>query len=350
MTIPRVDKDLQVFLLMVFLALVALVAFWSVFDMVVLGASLAVVLLPLHHRLTRHVRPVFSATLITTGIFLAIAGVAYATMLVLQANTGVLTTIFSTIGSWLGNPATHPEAFGVPLGRDTLSAWLATGESLFLNYWTTIMENIRFFVFKGFIFFLALFALLLKGEYIKDQIFRQLPSPVKRYCVQLEPVTIDTLYVIYIVQIAIAVLTFFIAIPVFYFLGYGDIFFYSFLAAFCELIPILGSSVAFIILGAYALALGDMRGVLILFIFGYIVVSALPEIYVRPVLVGRRVKIHPVIMFVGLIGGLLTMGLAGFVLGPLIIVLLMKSYRIWTDDRRETQESLDSSRPEDNGA
>ena len=57
----------------------------------------------------------------------------------------------------------------------------------------------------------------------------------------------------------------------------------------------------------------------------------------RPVLVGRRVKIHPLIMFVGLIGGLLTMGIAGFVLGPLIIVLLMKSYRIWTDDRKGAQ-------------
>ena len=81
---------------------------------------------------------------------------------------------------------------------------------------------------------------------------------MKRYWDQLTPVTIDTLYVIYIVQIAIAVLTFFIAIPVFYLLGYGNILFYSFLAAFCEAIPILGSSVAFIIIGAYALAHGRL--------------------------------------------------------------------------------------------
>jgi predicted PurR-regulated permease PerM len=148
--------------------------------------------------------------------------------------------------------------------------------------------------------------------------------------------------VIYIVQFAIAALTFVISLPVFYLLGYGNILFYSFLAAFCELIPILGSSVAFIIVGAYSLALGDLRGLLIMVILGYIVVSALPEIYIRPVLVGRRVKINPVIMFVGLIGGLLTLGLAGFVLGPLIIVLVMKSYRIWTDERKGSKELQDA--------
>ena len=163
-------------------------------------------------------------------------------------------------------------------------AWLARGNALFVNYWTTIVNNLLLVVFKGLVFFLSFFLLLLKGTEIRDRIFRHLPQPVKSYCDQLVPVTIDTLYVIYIVQFAIAALTFFIAIPVFYLLGYGNILFYSFFAAFCEIIPILGSSVAFIIVGAYALALGDLRGLLIMVILGYIVVSALPEIYIRPVL------------------------------------------------------------------
>ena len=73
-------------------------------------------------------------------------------------------------------------------------------------------------------------------------------------------ITFDTLHVIYVAQFAIAVLTFFISLPVFYLLGYGNILFYSFLAAFCELIPVFGSTVAFIIIGAYALAMGRSPG------------------------------------------------------------------------------------------
>ena len=60
-------------------------------------------------------------------------------------------------------------------------------------------------------------------------------------------------------------------------------------------------------------------------------------------------RIHPVIMFVGLIGGLLTMGLAGFVLGPLIIVLLMRSDRIRTDDRKGVQGMPGERAGEDSG-
>ena len=65
----------------------------------------------------------------------------------------------------------------------------------------------------------------------------------------------------------------------------------------------------------------------------------MPEIFIRPVLVGRRVKINPVIMFVGIIGGLLTMGLAGFVLGPVIVVLLITSYRMYIQDRKDRAEA-----------
>jgi predicted PurR-regulated permease PerM len=51
------------------------------------------------------------------------------------------------------------------------------------------------------------------------------------------------------------------------------------------------------------------------------------------------VKIHPVIMFIGIISGILTMGLAGFVLGPLIIVLIITSYRMYVQERKERDES-----------
>jgi predicted PurR-regulated permease PerM len=332
------DREYYPFFAVVFLTVVALVIFWPLFDMAVIGGSLAVVLMPVHNRLSRSTRPSISAAAITLGLLVVFAVVAYATLLILRANTGLIDQIFTTIGSWLANPSTQPGAFGFTLSKDTLEVWLAKGNALFVNYWTTLAANLLLVAFKGIVLFLSFFFLLLKGTAIKERIFRHLPGPVKCYCDQLTPVTVDTLYVIYIVQFAIAALTFFIAIPVFYLLGYGNIFFYSFLAAFCELIPILGSSVAFLIVGAYALALGDLRGLLIMIILGYVVVSALPEIYIRPVLVGRRVKINPVIMFIGLIGGLLTLGLAGFVLGPLIIVLVMRSYRIWTDERKSAHE------------
>jgi predicted PurR-regulated permease PerM len=153
---------------------------------------------------------------------------------------------------------------------------------------------------------------------------------------------VDTLYAIYVVLVAIAALTFVIAIPVFWVLGYGHILFYSFLCAICELIPVLGSSVVFIFLGTYALSIGDITGVLILFFFGYICVAALPEIFVRPVLMGRRLKLHPLLMLIGFIGGIIALGMVGFVIGPVIIVLLMDIYRLLFEEKKEPENPAES--------
>jgi len=332
---PLRSSDLFPVAVIVGITLVAFVVFWSVVDMFLLGASLAIVLMPLHDRLSMRVRPIISATLITGGVLLIVVASSLITLQVLVSNADTLTSVFGTIGAWLNDPATNPLSYGVPFSKTTLSASLAEATALFVDYQKTLIAFLPIILFKMFVFFFSLYALLLRGEELKGRVMDHMPGVIRYYVTRLSAVTVDTLYAIYVVQIAIAVLTFFIALPVFYLLGYGHILFYSFLAAFCELIPILGSSATFLLIGAYALARDDPRGVFILFFFGYLGVSCLPEIYVRPVMVGRRVKINPVIMFIGIIGGIFTMGLAGFVLGPVMIVLLITSFRIYSSDRKD---------------
>jgi predicted PurR-regulated permease PerM len=321
------------------LTLIAFVIFWSVMDMVLLGASIAVVLLPLHHRILKYTRPRISAAIVTLAVLIALSVTVLVTFFILNSNANTLRELFGAIGIWLNNPATNPLDFGIPVSKATLSTMLAEGNALFVDYQKTLISNLYLIVFKMLVLFVSIFSLLRWGEELEIKLTRHVPEILRGYIRKLAEVTSDTLYAIYIVQIAIAVLTFFIALPVFYLLGYGNIIFYAFLAAFCELIPILGSSVAFILIGTYSLSLGDTRGVFILFFLGYLIVSCVPEIYVRPVLVGRRVKIHPLIMFIGIISGILTMGLAGFVLGPVIIVLITTSYRLYVQERKDRQDT-----------
>jgi predicted PurR-regulated permease PerM len=323
------------FLLMVILAVSGIVVFWSIMDMVLIGGSLAIVLIPLHRWLAVRTRPVVSAAFITVLALAACSALAYLTLIIFTSNAATLSAMFATIGNWVSNPATNPLSYGIPFSKSSLAGILERTSAIFINYQDTVIEHLTIILFKLFTFFFTLFILLLHGDELISRLMEHLPPSMDEYVRRLSEVTVDTLYAIYVVQITIAVLTFFIALPVFYLLGYGNILFFSFFAAFCELIPVLGSSATFVIIGAYAFALGDTRGVLILFFLGYFIVALMPEIWIRPVLVGRRVKIHPVIMFIGIIGGILTMGLAGFVLGPVIIVLIITTYRMYTRDRRD---------------
>jgi predicted PurR-regulated permease PerM len=331
----QLNADLFPFILLIVLTLAAFIIFWSVMDMVIIGASLAVVLMPLHHRISRHTLPEISAGIVTFLIFFMVCIMALFTFSILTSNVAILTKLFGTVGIWLDNPAANPLSFGIPVTRATLTGLLNEGMSLFVEYQDTLLSNLTLIAFKLFVFLTSLFYLLRWGEEIFRTFLCHVPAVLSGYVTRLSEVTVDTLYAIYIVQVAIAALTFVISIPVFYLLGYGDVLFFSFLAAFCELIPVLGSSVVFILIGTYALASGDTRGLLIMFFFGYLIVSCVPEFYVRPVLVGRRVKIHPVIMFIGIFGGMLTLGLAGFVLGPVIVVLLITSYRMYVQEKKE---------------
>jgi predicted PurR-regulated permease PerM len=330
----RIRADQFPSILLIILIILAFAVFWSIMDMVLLGASLAIVLIPLHHRLSLHMRPWISASLMTLAVLGIFSAMGLITLAIFSANSSTLTQMFTTIENWLNNPLTNPMTYGVPLSKTSLSVLLQEGTGLFVDYQKTLVTYLPVILFKMFVFFFTLFMLFLRGEELRMKLIEHVPAALKKYINRLSDATSDTLYAIYYVQIAIAVLTFFMAIPVFYLLGYGDIIFYAYFAAFCELIPIMGSSVAFILIGSYAQAIGDTRGVLILFFLGYLIVSLVPEVYVRPVLVGRRVKVHPVIMFIGIVGGILTMGLAGFVLGPLIIVLLITSYRMYTEERK----------------
>jgi hypothetical protein len=54
----------------------------------------------------------------------------------------------------------------------------------------------------------------------------------------------------------------------------------------------------------------------------------IPASYIRPKLMGKRVSINPVLMMIGIIGGISIMGVIGLILGPLFIALLVSSYQI----------------------
>jgi len=336
----RLRNDLLPFLLMAVIILSTLIVFWKLLDVVVLSISLAVVLYPLHAYCSRTVNRFISAALITAFIFIVFIAAIVLSITIISDNRTTIEGIIGTIQSWIQNPATDLSIFSLPFEREQVDIWINHAEALFVNYWYTVTSDIAMIALKTIVFFTSLYVFLLHGMRIRDRIMAKIPEDLKDTVSRMSQATVDTLYAIYIVHIAVAALTFVIAIPFFFFLGYGNVLFYSFLCALCELIPGLGSAIVFIFLGTYALSIGDINGVLILFFFGYIGVSALPEIYVRPVLMGRRVRLHPLIMLIGFFGGIITMGMAGFVLGPVLIVLLFTGYKILIEEKRGLQQKL----------
>ena len=67
---------------------------------------------------------------------------------------------------------------------------------------------------------------------------------------------------------------------------------------------------------------------MILFLFGLLIISTIDNI-LKPKIIGRKIGLHPDIVFLGVIGGLMLFGMLGILLGPLLISFLIIFVRIF---------------------
>jgi predicted PurR-regulated permease PerM len=89
-----------------------------------------------------------------------------------------------------------------------------------------------------------------------------------------------------------------------------------------SIIPVVGSAIIWIPAGIIMLVMGYIwEGILILAV-GTFVISTVDNL-LRPVLVGRDVEMHPLLIFLSTIGGIILFGFSGFVIGPVVTALLI---------------------------
>jgi predicted PurR-regulated permease PerM len=92
-------------------------------------------------------------------------------------------------------------------------------------------------------------------------------------------------------------------------------------AAVCSLIPIAGTAVVWVPAAIYLMATGHLLKAMILILWGALVVGTVDNI-IRPLVIGSRVELHPLLLLLALLGGLQAFGFIGLFIGPLVISLI----------------------------
>lgn len=87
------------------------------------------------------------------------------------------------------------------------------------------------------------------------------------------------------------------------------------------LIPTVGTTVVMAPVTIYLLITGDYFSGIGLTIWAILAVGMIDN-FLHPLLVGRGMKMHPMFIFFAVMGGITYFGLSGFILGPLIMSLL----------------------------
>ncbi|NCO11304.1 hypothetical protein CO038_03105 [Candidatus Pacearchaeota archaeon CG_4_9_14_0_2_um_filter_39_13] len=165
------------------------------------------------------------------------------------------------------------------------------------------------------IFFLAMYYALIDWEKLVKKVKAYLPSKNKeKVSIELAKVTKSVLYG----SILIAFIQFVISLLGFWIIGID---YYLILAAIIGLfsfIPGLGPAIVWIPAAIIFAMQGKPFASAGTIIMG-LILSIYVDTILRAQISGRGTKVHPITMLVGIIGGLALFGIAGFVLGPLIL-------------------------------
>jgi predicted PurR-regulated permease PerM len=316
-----ITDDVKLGLLIIAIFIVAIIAFWPLMTVFIWAIAIAVALLPIHQRISRLVKPSVSATFITVWVLLLI-------LLVMSLAASVLINNEKHIGDMAlsmitGLKNTGLSGFLPSFTEAQLSNFDQTLKDLIIKTILSLTGNVMQTLLSIIIFFLSLSMLLYYGEYIWDTVTTALSPRLLDAVNKLSEISENTIYALIIVQISAAIISFILAIPFFYFLGYGDVLLFSAMVGFAMLIPLIGAQIMILILALYFLSLGDMRGVIAMLFVGYPLLSGWIDFYYRPMMMGKRVAVHPVIMMIGIFAGVPFMGIVGFIIGPVLIALVV---------------------------
>jgi predicted PurR-regulated permease PerM len=108
----------------------------------------------------------------------------------------------------------------------------------------------------------------------------------------------------------------------FYIFGVPNVVFWTALMFILSLLPVIGPPVVWLPWGIYLLLSGDTFNGIGLLIYSAIMVSSLDNI-LRPKFIGDRAHIHPVVVLLGVLGGLVVFGFSGLILGPLVLSIFV---------------------------
>jgi predicted PurR-regulated permease PerM len=116
-------------------------------------------------------------------------------------------------------------------------------------------------------------------------------------------------------------------------------FLWGLVMSFLAIVPMLGASIVWAPAVLFLALEGNWGSALMLAVWGVLVVSTIDNL-LRPVFVGNRLKLHTILVFMSVIGGLLQFGPAGLILGPVTLAITIALLEIWF--KRNSAESVKS--------
>lgn len=200
--------------------------------------------------------------------------------------------------------------------------------------------------FKAMVFALVIYGVLSRPMAVKRAVLGLAPPQYHDIVEAYNARTRATLVGIYVVQAVTALATTVIAFVVFTALGYDSALTLAVAAGFFQFIPVLGPSVIVAALAVVDFVQGNAPRAAMVLLLGLLVIGFLPDALLRPRLATLAADLPTTLYFVGFVGGVLTLGVVGFVVGPLVVALLVETVDLLSSELGENSTTGSEVTPE----
>lgn len=218
------------------------------------------------------------------------------------------------------------EEFSEQVGSILLS-FVTNATNSIVNSFSKVILNFPTLFFQMVVVFFTLFFVLKDKEQFLDYIKSLSPfskNVEEKFFKSSRDITLSVIYgqvLIGIIQGIITGLGFFI-------FNVNNALFLTLLASLAGIFPVIGTTIIWLPVAIY-LFIGDST-IAALGIVAFGLVSSSIDNILRPMIVSKRTRMHPLVLLIGMIGGLFFFGILGFILGPLIIayiLIILETYR-----------------------
>ena len=195
---------------------------------------------------------------------------------------------------------------------------------------TGLVGGLAGFTGNAVLTFLILFFLFRDGSSAIESVTSMLPlsrAQVSRLLNGIRDSIVANLYGILSVGIAQGVLTGLalavLRVPSALLLGLA--------AAVCSVIPLVGTMLVWLPSAIYLMATGHLWKGIALIVWSSLVVGTVDNI-VRPLVLGSRVELHPLLLLFALLGGVQVFGFIGIFIGPMVISVIVPLVEMLRDE------------------
>jgi len=199
--------------------------------------------------------------------------------------------------------------------------------SFFMNQASNLIGNLSIAIMNFVFCIFTMFYVLRDGDRLAIRVRELLPmsEDLKTNLTnRLQEVIRATIYG----GILVAIIQGTLGALIFWILGIHTPLLWGATMALLALIPLFGPYVIYVPAAIMLIAGGSLAKGIILLALGVAIVSQVDNL-LKPMIVGGRTKIHPLVIFFSMLGGLKAFGLLGVILGPVLASVLLALLEVY---------------------